>query len=664
MSKIHQLSDDVCNKIAAGEVVERPASIVKELIENSLDAGAGKIVITIENGGRRSVCVIDDGEGMDQDDALLCLDAHATSKISKEEDIFAITSFGFRGEAVPSIAAVAKMTILTRQRNNAEGTEVIVNGGSVLDVRPAGCPPGTQITVRDLFFNLPARRAFLKTASTEERHIVEIVMNISLAHPGVAFQLKSDNRILLSSPSYDSLMPRIHEFFGRSFAEAMLPVSRTENCITINGFIARRNFTRQSRADQRIFINGRPVEAQAVYRAIREGCGPMLEKGRFLPAILFLTMPPGSVDVNVHPTKREVRFRNEFDVIEAVRSAVSAALRMNDQVIPQSRESVSNPADVSHRLFPDFMPDAPADLSVRQTADEAPDVPCDTSLQSSSCRPAPPTENSLESLWESAHVFYRVLGPAMQNPLGAPLSVQSAANAAQTASSGTIPQPLPGIPDEQTSPSPAPSPEDAPAFHLVGEDSPVTDFGGNGLRLLGVLENSYIVASIPGGLVLIDQHAAHERVLFEKIINGIDGTLSQKLLIPITLELSPADLTYVSRNLREFESIGFEIEPFGKNTIMLNAIPAAIPQENVGGFFQDMLSRIGEVGAGQRLDTAILARTACKAAIKAHDKLTNAQAAALIEQMSHCALPYSCPHGRPTILNISMSEIERRFGRK
>ena len=206
--------------------------------------------------------------------------------------------------------------------------------------------------------------------------------------------------------------------------------------------------------------------------------------------------------------------------------------------------------------------------------------------------------------------------------------------------------------------------EPPPDFRLVAEDAPVTDFGGAGLRLLGVLEKSYIVAAIPGGLVLIDQHAAHERVLFERILNGVDGTLSQKLLMPITIELSPGDMAYVSRNLREFESVGFEIEPFGRNTIKLNAIPAALGQENVGGFFHDMLARIAELGAGQRLATDLLARAACKAAVKAHDKLSLQEAAALIEQMSHCALPYSCPHGRPTMLNISIPEIERRFGRK
>jgi DNA mismatch repair protein MutL len=650
MSKIRQLSDEVCNKIAAGEVVERPASIVKELVENSLDAGARKITVTIEDGGRRSISVADDGEGMDADDALLCLDPHSTSKIASEADIFDIASFGFRGEAIPSIAAVTRLTIRTRRRETPEGVEVFIAGGKAVSEKPAGCPPGTEVTARDLFFNVPARKNFLRTVATEERHIVEILSNIALAHHDVAFILKADGRILLSTPSAPSILPRISEFFGREYAGALLPFSRTERGITVNGFIARRGFTRNSRAEQRIFVNARPVESAPVYRAIKEACGPMLERGRFQPALIYLAMPPGSVDVNVHPTKREVRFRNEFDVIAAVRTAVSAALRTNDAVIPVTAEGMNDPAETSARLFPDFAPDI--------QMQDAPREPADNARSSADDKPVPASGivTSVDSLLESARVGYRVLGPMLHAPFGNTQPAQNNASAPQPEDAE-----LPIPPEQQQNP---PENEPRPDFRLVAEDAPATDFGGTGLRLLGVLENSYIVAAIPGGLVLIDQHAAHERVLFERILNGIDGTLSQKLLMPITIELSPADMAYVARNLHEFENIGFEIEPFGRNTIKLNSIPAAIKQENVGGFFHDMLARIGEIGAGQRLATDTLARAACKAAVKAHDRLSLQEAAALIEQMSHCALPYSCPHGRPTMLNISLSEIERRFGRK
>lgn len=658
MSIIHQLSDAVCNKIAAGEVVERPASIVKELVENSLDAGATKIEVSLINGGRKQIIVRDNGVGMDHDDALLCLDAHATSKIRNEEDIFAISSFGFRGEAIPSIASVSKMRILTRQRDSAEGVDVFVNGGDPLSIKPAGCPPGTEITVSDLFFNLPARRAFLKTMSTEERHIIDILTNISLAHADVAFILKTDNRLVFSSSACTHILPRIRDFFGKEYADAMLPVSNTINGVSVSGFIARRDFTRRSRMEQRIFVNSRPVESPIVYRAIREACGPTLEKGVFQPAILYIQILPGAVDVNVHPTKREVRFKNEEDVLTAVRSAVSATLRLNDPVIPLSREGMTDPANVSQRLFADFNPADVVDLSTQKK-----------NLNMESLPIGPASENSIESLFAMARVSYHVIGPNAfsQNPNitdDHDTAVQKGVGQAETQQFFTqenTDSSLPGINNELTA---SHSQDDMPEFRLVQDDATTADFSGNSIRVLGVLLNSYIIAEIHDGLVLIDQHAAHERVLFEKIINGINGTLSQELLLPIPLELTPADMIYVSRNKTAFEEIGFRIEPFGKNTIMLNAIPAALPQNNVAGFFFDLLARIGEIGAGQRLDTTLLARAACKAAIKAHDKISLQEAIALIEQMAHCALPYSCPHGRPTILNISLSEIERRFGRK
>ncbi len=662
MSKIHQLSDSLCNKIAAGEVIERPASIVKELLENSLDANAKSISISIENGGKKSITVIDDGDGMDADDALLCLDTHATSKISSDSDIMAISSFGFRGEAIPSIASVSRFRILTRQKNTTEGVEVLVNGGVVAYEKPAGCRPGTEMHVSDLFYNLPARKAFLHSTATEERHIIDIVTNISLAHPNVSFQLKADNRVVLASSASKNSLLRIREFFGKEYSESLLPVSLAENGITLSGYVAKRDFTRQSRSEQRIYVNYRPVESQVVYHAIREACGPMLERGKFLPSLLFLTLNPGNVDVNVHPTKREVRFRNEYNVINIVRSGISSALRLHDTVIPQSEESFSNPASLSGKLFSDFSPgEEPLDLSKGKKNRNQ-----NQSTGQEQIFTAPALQNSLESFFQSVFITYHPIGP---NPL-IPAAEDSNAN------NGFSQKNRASMKDEAEKSSdntPVPSGEDAASnrgnkdsdFQLFADDAPVIrNLGNRQLEILGVLENSYIIAKIRDGLVLIDQHAAHERVLFEKIINGIDGSLSQKLLFPIPIELSPGDTAYVVRNIHEFESIGFELEPFGQNTVKITSIPAAIPQENVSSFFRGMLGRISELGAGQKLDITLLARAACKAAVKAHDKLDKEQAVALLEQMSHCALPYSCPHGRPTILNISLSEIEHRFGRK
>jgi DNA mismatch repair protein MutL len=311
MSAIHLLTDDISNKIAAGEVIERPASVVKELVENALDAGAKKISVRIERAGTRSIIVTDNGCGMDQDDAVLCFEPHATSKIRTADDLEKILTFGFRGEAMPSIASIARVSMKTRRADSQEGTAVVIHGGNLISALPTGCAPGTEICVKDLFYNVPARRKFLKSQGTEERHIIDVVTVISLAHPEISFELFADGRSILMSPSCSQLLPRIKDVFGREIADAMVPVSLESGAFRINGFITRRGITKPTRADQRIFVNGRPVEALPVYRGIRDGCGPILEKGGYHPAVIFIEMPPEFIDVNVHPAKREVRFRNE-----------------------------------------------------------------------------------------------------------------------------------------------------------------------------------------------------------------------------------------------------------------------------------------------------------------------------------------------------------------
>ncbi len=702
MSKIKMLSENVCNKIAAGEVVERPASVVKELIENSLDAGAGKLSVSVEKAGSKLIRIADDGEGMDEDDALLCFETHATSKITSEEDIYSISSFGFRGEALPSIAAVSRMSMRTRRRESPGGVEVVMQGGKMIAENPAGCAPGTEVTVRDLFYNVPARRKFLKSPATEERHILDCITNISLAHPETAFEVKIDGRIFLSSPASSSLLPRIRELFGKEFADALLPVSKTENGISVTGFISKRSYTKASRSDQRIFVNGRPIESQSVYRGIREGFGPMLERGRYPAAIIFLHMDPGFVDVNVHPAKREVRFRNDFEVIAAVRSAVTSALRTGDQVIPAPGKHPSGEGEKQntlHALYSDFAPseNESTGLEDREGKKEVP-VDCGRSLcpdASSSgiqedsgktvvlsglhdMAETVVSEKShgvteLGRIMRSAHVEYRVSGAVEQESLlrsgmesPALLSASARtegdgrkANEGQQEEFSAVAELKANVECLKGNENSVPE-----RFCLEREDSSDPVLGDRSFRILGLMENSYIVGTVDGGLVLIDQHAAHERVLYEKILKGVDGSMSQRLLLPLTLEISRADMLFVSRNLESFEKVGFELEPFGKNTLKLNGIPAVLPQNDAGGMFLDMLSRIAENGSSQTAVLDRIARAACKAAVKAHDRLTLEECEALIRQLGHCELPFSCPHGRPTVLNISLGEIERRFGRK
>lgn len=648
MSKIKLLPEQVSSKIAAGEVVERPASVVKELVENSLDAGATKITVSVEKSGERLISVIDDGEGMDQDDALLCFELHATSKIFKEEDIMGISSFGFRGEAMPSIASVSKITLRTRRRESQEGVEIVIIGGKLISSAPAGCAPGSEVIVRDLFFNIPARKKFLKSAATEEHHIVEVMTNIALANPHVSFELKLDGRTSFSSPSASTLVPRMRELFGREFADAMLPVSMTEGGVSVKGYIAKRAFTKPSRQEQRTFVNGRPIESFPVYKGIREGCGPMLDKGRYHPAILFLTMNPKAVDVNVHPAKREVRFKSEYEVTNCVRTAVAAALRagdimsagmLTDDFSDSQQREVQKVQEVPHQ---------------EETASPMAKPPLPAFAQpSSSVSPPPQMQSSspqLDKIMRAAFLDYKPQEIPVPQPSLPSFASPAARNIASHADSDSFMLRTP------------PSSQD---LHTPEKTAEKPSPAALGLRLIGILNDSYILAESTEGLVMIDQHAAHERIMFEKIMKATADTLSQKLLIPITLELGRSDMAFVERNAAAFLKTGFEIEPFGQNTVKLNAIPSALPQNNAGGVFRDILSYAAENGLSSgRVDYDIVARAACSAAVKSHDKLSAEEALSLIRQMALCELPFSCPHGRPTLINVSFKEIERRFGRR
>lgn len=646
MSRINLLPEQIYNKIAAGEVVERPASVLKELLENSLDAHADKISVRIQKAGSDMIAVVDNGDGMDADDALLCFEAHATSKIKTETDLFAITTMGFRGEALPSIASVSRITLRTRQKDSPEGSEVIIHGGKMISSRPAGCAPGTEIIVRDLFFNTPARKKFLRSAGTEEHHIAEMMTSLALAHADISFELRIDNRTFMNSPGSADLIPRIRHLFGRDYADALLPLSGGLNGIEVTGYIARRSFTRTTRAEQRLFVNGRPVESQAIYRAVRDGCGPVLDKGRYQPCILFIKMDPGMVDVNVHPAKREVRFSREFEVAAAVRNAVAQVMRESGEAMVSSgMVYVPDPARV-----PEPEP-VPFELRSDTPEPVLPALKPFSALKNPP--PLPPQEtvpdNQPESDADDTYDMELILKSAFLD-----YTPQSQQVVLKRASD------LPGLEPEKNIEKETP-----PANESTESPSPAASGNSLGLRIIGILNQTYIIAEKADGLILIDQHAAHERVLFEKILKGVDGTLSQRLLIPVTLELTRAEIVFVRKNSEALEKIGFEAEPFGTNTIKLNAIPAVLSQDSSGQMFKDMLANLAESGTpGERANYEQIAMCACKAAVKANDQLSMAEAVSLLRQLSYCDLPFACPHGRPTILNISMKEIERRFGRR
>ena len=642
MSRINLLPEQIYNKIAAGEVVERPASVLKELLENSLDAHADKISVRIQKAGSDMIAVVDNGDGMDADDALLCFEAHATSKIKAESDLFAITTMGFRGEALPSIASVSRITLRTRQKDSPEGSEVVIQGGKMVSSRPAGCAPGTEIIVRDLFFNTPARKKFLRSAGTEEHHIAEMMTSLALAHPEISFELRIDGRNFMNSPGSADLIPRIRHLFGRDYADALLPLSGGLNGIEVSGYIARRSFTKTTRSEQRLFVNSRPVESQAIYRAVRDGCGPVLDKGRYQPCILFIRMDPAMVDVNVHPAKREVRFSREFEVAAAVRNAVAQALRESGESdLAPGTVYVPDPvrSPVSEPVPFELRPDSPEPELISPKPFSIVNDPM----------PKKPAENQPEPDTADAYDMELVLKSAFLDYT--PLSQQTVLKRASE---------LPGLEPEKPAEKETPEPDDN-----TENSAPAAQGNSLGLRIIGILNQTYIIAEKADGLILIDQHAAHERVLFEKILKGVDGTLSQRLLIPVTLELTRAEMVFVRKNGEALEKIGFEAEPFGANTIKLNAIPAVLSQDSSGQMFKDMLANLAESGnPGERANYEQIAMCACKAAVKANDQLSMAEAVSLLRQLSYCDLPFACPHGRPTILNISMKEIERRFGRR
>lgn len=627
MSKIRVMSEHLSNRIAAGEVIERPASVVKELVENAIDAGAKRIRVEIERAGTRLIAVSDDGSGMDADDALLCLRPHGTSKLLDEEGIDNIVTLGFRGEALPSIASVSRLELCTRTADQREGTRVTVEAGNLLETAPCGGATGTSIRIRDLFFNTPARRKFLKSDATESHHIEEAVLALALPRPDVAFELVGDGRTVFQSPAAESAAPRLREFFGRPFADSLWPVCHRENGLEITGWTAAPGFTRNSRREQRTFINGRAVESPAIYRGIREGYATLAESGRFPPVILFLSMSPREVDVNVHPAKREVRFRHEYVVSRAVAAAIGNALkRTREAASPVDADSLPLSGQIPLRMVLDS-----AAVRYEPKKTEQPAFP-----EILPQRPAPPPPPP---------------DPEPEEEPFAPVSVPATAAGAEF---------LTDVP---------PEPEAAPEVPATSKfDYPGAPFNGEWpTRLIGVLDETYLLAAGKTGLILIDQHAAHERVMFERLLDAAKrGAAAQTLLLPQTLELPQSLATLLLRNRKIFEAIGFDIEPLGSCTVMLNSVPAALTDHrDLAVMIPDMLQELLE-NAGRNLPVELeyVARAACRAAVKAHDKLPPAAAEELLRQLGECRQGTLCPHGRPTMITVTLREIEKRFARR
>jgi DNA mismatch repair protein MutL len=611
MSRIKLLPETLASQVAAGEVVERPASVVKELVENSIDAGASTIEVGFQRGGISRIRVVDDGCGMDRDDALLSFERHATSKIASAADLAAITTLGFRGEALPSIASVSRFRLTTREADGIAGTEILVNGGRVETVRDAGEAPGTQIEVRSLFYNVPARRKFLRSETTETRNIEHQFSLQALAHPAIGFTLVREEKTALQLPITTSLRDRIRDVYGPELLEDLLEISGRDRAgVHVHGWIGHAGVSRQTRGQQFVFVNGRAIDSGILSTALREGYHTALMRGQFPVTFLFIDLDPHEVDVNVHPAKREVRFRDPAGVREAIVQAVQRTLESGRS---EWRQKFSAPTNV--------VPGVPDAVSPPADSSSAP-APSATGKESSS---------------------FAVMGRDTVRP-----------------STFVTPDQAPSL-TAKLEPSVEVSP---PSTESEIRSRPDQQF-----QIIGVLNRLYVLMENSDGLVLVDQHAAHERILFEELRHRMEeqGVPAQRMLLPQIFSLPSRDAEWVESNVATLQKMGIGIESFGPNSFRVDTLPAFLEIADAAAFLREVIDELKTTARSTsplRLGEDMIARTVCRHAVKANDPLRYPEIEKLIRDLLACDLPYCCPHGRPTMIQISHTELEKKFGRK
>jgi DNA mismatch repair protein MutL len=661
MSRIRILPEAVANRIAAGEVVERPASVVKELLENALDAGAKTIRVETEVGGKRMIRVIDDGHGMTHDDALLAFERHATSKLRSADDLLSISTLGFRGEALPTIAAVSRLLLETRDESEAEGTRLEFAGGKLVGVKPAGLPPGTTISVADLFYCVPARRQFLKSDTTELGHIASLVTHYALANPGKHFVLTTPTQEIINSPPAEKLADRIYQLFGRQSMEELVEIppasaafraaitepeleAREESStLTIRGFTSRPDVQRPNRNGIYIFVNRRLVRDRLILHAIHEAYRNILPPSVFPATLLFLEMPYDEVDVNVHPAKIEVRFRRSQFVHDFARDSIRQAL-MSVRPVPSFAAGAA--------AIPLGSPPATSTFSSAAHSAGASGVPCaiipameEIGLGSGGGADAgfDLTTDALRPV-EQRLTFPASLGSSIEP--GAAFGAAAAAPALATSNwAGNLAAP------SASAPATLPRPDQ------------IAD-----LKPLGQVSASFIVAVNGEGLWLVDQHVAHERVLFEQHLDArrAGKVEAQRMLMPLVIELSPRQIVIYEKIAEELAANGFEVEPMGPRSLAIQAVPAGIAPGDAERLLTEILDGIERENAVISIDTLqakIAASTACHAAIKVNVPLDQTKMEWLLGALAKTDCPMSCPHGRPVVLRYSVREIEKAFHR-
>ncbi len=617
--RVRVLPPEVADKIAAGEVVERPASVVKELVENSLDAGARQIRIELEDAGIGLIAVVDDGEGMTADDAVRAFARHATSKVACVDDLFHITTLGFRGEALASIAAVSTTTMITRRHGDLGGTQVLVRGGTVVEVRAAGAPAGTRVEVVDLFGNTPARRKFLKAPATEVGHVSELVTRTALAFPHVSFLLRHGSRTLLDYAAVADGAERVAQVYGRERAIAMLPFHGRAAVGSIRGWLSGSHLTLPSARQIFTYVNGRYVRDKLVSHALVAGYSTLLMHGRYPAAVVFIDVPPEDVDVNVHPAKSEVRFRLGGAVHDLITRAVNERLR--SQAPPETPRGAPEPT-----------PEAPATASAEQmTIALRPYAP----LRLVPGRPVEPPISQLVtpavSTTAPPHVAAEPVVVSM--PHAAPVGPSAtAAVRAATAAAGT------------------------PAGFF------------STLRVIGQAFEGYLICQSGESLLVIDQHAAHERVTFERLRHAYadGGVTRQRLLVPVVVDVGAQAAPLLSEHLTDLESLGFELDPFGGSTFAVRAVPALLSDGDPAVLVRDLAEELTDVGRSRRLTEAVeavLARLACHSAVRVGQSLGAEQIRALLASMDTVDFAGNCPHGRPAFITLPRTDLERLFKR-
>lgn len=645
MSFVHVLDDNTINKIAAGEVVERPASVIKELVENAIDAHADHIEVEITAGGTSFMRVSDNGIGMSRQDAELAILRHATSKIVKVDDLLTIGTLGFRGEALPSIASVSRFTLTTRQAGDELGTEIKISGGSLPEIGETGCGIGTTIRVEDLFFNTPARKKFLKTNNTEGGKINEFIVKLAISNPQIAFKLINNNKMAVSTPGNGDLKDTLQSIYGGTVGSALLPLEFEDEGIRLSGFVTKPSAIRSSRSWQTFIVNGRIIANRAIARAIDNAYHALIPKTGYPLVALNIQVPQNTIDVNVHPQKSEMKFEDESRVFKAVYKAVLDAIRPKDEV-RQLGQLGNMAAGVEQAEI-----DRHVAHGMQEILLEAKDV---ERASAAPARYVPVYEERRQAAMQWREAAARMEVPKTAEP--------------------PEPQPQPVFVPEAEAETvhemvsvPVPEMMPVPESVSVPEPMPVENDREQSCRMvpIGQVDNTYIIAQDADGLYIVDQHAAHERILFDRFSARAGEIPVQQLLVHLMLDFSSHEAEIIENNLAMLKELGFGLEPAGPNQFRLTEVPADVPSGEAEDFIREILASLEELHkpSAAELRQAAIATASCKAAIKAGFKLNFRQMEILLAELNDTAMPYTCPHGRPTIIKFSTDELAKMFKR-